>query len=222
MKRTFPVLVSASLAVLLLTGCEHEGSREAKVADTMAPPAVRGVPEASFLRFRESRGAGLDRESLEIELFQLKGDVVRVRGSVRVGMASVPVSSTMTATEYAAVWQRVKDLPLDNLRAEEDSRVDPPGWTKTASVDIVIDDTTRLKSSATWKRPLVDESPLLELEARLREVLLAYSEAEIAHIHAEGPGDLPDVGILRDKAIRRAEEALGDALPENLPGGSPE
>jgi len=171
---------------LLAAGCER-AVEELPPADRepRSPAPAGSLPQALMVRFQEVEGAGLSRESWEVEVLQLGGDV-RIRGALRTGGLSVPILSTMSPQEYLDFWTWLRSFPLDRERPVEDPAADPEGWRKTFAVDVVLDENTRWKSRTAWTRPLGASSAWVgQIENRLHGLALDLANKEVARQEQE-------------------------------------
>lgn len=169
------------------SGTERNGSVDSD-SSAQAADLLGDLPRAASVRFQESRGTGLSRESWEVEILQTGPDVWVV-GSVRGSGHSLPVKETMALEEYHELWSWLRTLPLDGVVAHEDSSAAVEGWTKTLKVDIVESGSRRLRTRTSWARPLAGQPELVELEMRLHDRLVAASEREIMREQTESKGD---------------------------------
>lgn len=176
---------------LALSGCTE---RNDPVPDL--PPRRSGprLPQALMVRFQEVKGQGFSRESWELEVLQMGGDV-RLRGAIRTGGASVPILDVMTPDEYQQFWEWLRSFPLDRARPAEDPAAAPADWRKTLQVDVVLDEETRWKSRTTWTRPLADAPWVASIEARLHDLALDLANREVQRQEREAAtaaGSSPD------------------------------
>jgi hypothetical protein len=186
--------------VLALAGCTERREAVPDIA-----PRSRGprLPQALMVRFQEVKGTGFSRESWELEVLQLGGDI-RLRGAIRTGGSSVPLLDVMTPEEYEQFWDWLKTFPLERARPAEDPSAPKEEWRKTLAVDIVLDEETRWKSRTTWSRPLADAPWVASIEQRLHALALDLANREVQRQEREATGGGP----------------AGDA-PSTDPGGYP-
>jgi hypothetical protein len=210
------VALALLIAAAALPACE-EAPREAFPDEPAPAPrdAAADLPDALLVRFQEVTGSGFSRESWELEVLQMGSDV-RVRGTVRTAGASVPVYRPMDAAEFAEFWGWIRAYPLDGYRVKEDPEAPAPGWRKRLKVDVVLGPEDRWLSNNEWTRTPVDAAWLASIEDRLHLLMLDLAEAELDR-RSESPEEPTEAG----SAVHRALEALGDAHPQNVPGGSP-
>jgi hypothetical protein len=171
---------------LLAAGCERAVPELPPPDRAPGGPLPAGnLPQALMVRFQEVKGAGFSRESWEVEILQLGGDV-RIRGSLRTGGLSIPILSTMSPQEYADFWTWLRSFPLERGRPAEDPAASPAEWRKTFAVDVVLDEQTRWKSRTSWTRPLGTSSAWVgQIENRLHELALDLANREVARQEKE-------------------------------------
>lgn len=155
------------------------GEEPREIVPDVAPraPAPR-LPDALMVRFQEVKGEGFSRESWEIEVLQMGGDV-RLRGAIRTGGTSVPILDVMTTQDYVEFWDWLKTFPLDKARPAEDPAAPKAEWRKTLSVDVVLDEETRWKSRTVWTRPLQNAPWVASIEQRLHDLALKLANREV-------------------------------------------
>jgi hypothetical protein len=193
------------LALWLACGCADEPRVPQEELDRMARPKSL-TPEALMVRFKEVKGTGFSRESWEVEVLQMGGDV-RVRGVVRTGGQSVPVYRTMSNEEYVEFWHWLKEFPIDRARLTEMESAPPAEWRKTLDIDVVLGPEERLRSQNTWSRPLAGAAWVDQVEARLHSLTLDLAEEEIRRMKSQ-PVD-------EDKeAVREAVQNVLDDLTD--------
>ncbi|NNE42909.1 MAG: hypothetical protein HKN12_01760 [Gemmatimonadetes bacterium] len=206
------------VAVLLaVAGCDvpHEEIEiPEEILSRPASPAV-SVPDAFLIRFQDVRGTGFSRESWELEVLQMGGDV-RVRGTLRTGGRSVPVYRPMDHDEFAQFWDWVRQFPLDGFRVQEDPSAPDAEWRKRLKFDAVLGPDQRWLCENEWNRAPLEAPWLAAIEDRLHLMLIELAESELDREEAL-PAEDPAV-----TGVQRAMEALGDAEATNLPGGSPD
>lgn len=191
-------LPAALLALACLVGCEGSdeeafppAAREPELA--RAPlPALAPLPDALLVRFQEVSGAGLSRESWEIEVLQVGGDV-RIRGTLRTGGTSVALYRPMDPGEFVRFWEWIRAFPLDRFRVTEDPAASPSGWRKRLKYDAVLGPTERHQSENEWERPPLEAPWLQEIEDRLHLLALDLAEQEVRSAEADtgAPAPLP-------------------------------
>jgi hypothetical protein len=166
------------------------------------PQAIlRELPHAGFVRFQQTKGEGLSRESWEIEILQADSDVW-IKGAVRSQGRSVPFKETMSLAEYHDLWTWIRGLELDRLVAHEDSSKAPGEWKKTLVVDIVETADRRILAKSVWSRPLLGQPEIHALEQRLNQLLVRSSERELQRMVAEADSSAARQRAAADSAAR--------------------
>ena len=184
----------ATLALGSLSACNAPRSAEGSPSTGTRsddPPAERTgvashlghVPDALLVRFREVKGEGFSRESWEIEVLQLGGDV-RVNGSFRSGGSVIPIFRPMSSDEYAEFWRWIGAYPLDRHQVLVDESAPEAEWTKTLEVDVVLGPRRRWLSKNTWTHPLAEDEFVRDIENRLHTMVLDLAETEIDRVDA--------------------------------------
>lgn len=206
-------LVLATAGMIAAGGCERTMDRRPAEDDASPRAAEANVPQALMVRFQEVKGKGSSRESWEVEVLQLGGDI-RVRGAVRTGGLSIPILHTMSSQEYVDFWAWLRLFPLARGRPTEDASVPAEGWRKTLAVDVVLDEQTRWKSRTSWTRPLTKSTAWVnDIETRLHTMALDLAHQEVGRQEQEAaspghPAGSPGVGV--------PGAALDDPIPPPL------
>ncbi len=186
MRGVFLAAVSG-LTALFAGGCgdaDRAAREAAAAADTAQAGRLRALPHAAFIRFEETKGEGLQRESWSVEILQADSDIW-ITGSIRSKGRTVPVKESMTVEEFYEVWDSLRGLDLDQLQLEEDLDRPLPGWTKSLVVDVVESSNRRIQSRHSWTRPLLGHAEIDEMEKRFQNLLVASSERELGRQKAE-------------------------------------
>jgi hypothetical protein len=222
-----PAAVLVAVLVGWLAGCDARRSEADRAPGASAAtdeasssrPASR-MPDALMVRFRERRGEGFSRESWEIEVLQMGGEV-RVSGSLRTGSTIVPIYKPMTSPEYSEFWHWLAAYPLDRHQVRIDESASEADWRKTFEVDVVLGPRERWLTKNTWSHPLAPGEFVREIENRLHDMVLDLAETEVERLEATG-GEVPAPAPATSEGIQKALDALDDAEPSNLPGGGAE
>ncbi len=222
-----PVALALLLAVsgaALFSACggaprdEEIPANPREIAAAERAALLSRLPDALMVRFSETSGTGFAREGWELEILQM-GEDVRVQGSFRHGNTAVPIYRPMGPIDYSELWDWLSEFPLDSHQVQVDETVADADWKKSLEIDVVLGQSDRWISRNTWTRPLAPGEPVREIEARLHDMILDLAEEEVARmsVAVDTVGATGAAGL--DEGVRRAIEALGDAAPENLPGG---
>lgn len=197
---------------LALSAC---GDEPQEIVPDIAPrPPAPRLPDALMVRFQEVKGEGLSRESWELEVLQMGGDV-RLRGAIRTGGTSVPILDVMSTQDYLEFWEWLKTFPLDKARPAEDSSAPREGWRKTLSVDVVLDEETRWKSRTVWTRPLQNAPWVASIEQRLHDLALKLANREVQRQEREAATG----GAGSDEGVPGSAGAASGAI-DGIPDGN--
>jgi hypothetical protein len=207
------------MGLVLFCGCERGGSdgrsNTALSEESYGEESYGAdpLPDALLVRFEARRGKGLSRESWEIEILQMAGEV-KVRGSLRTPESAIPIYRDMSPLEYSRFWSWFRSFPLERVVIDPPPGAAEQDWVKTLNLDLVLG-SDRIRSNHTWRRALREGNWLGELENRLHVMVLDYAEEELDRI-----GSAPPAARQTTDAVREALETLGeDPSSPDLPGG---
>ncbi len=206
------VLAIALAALLsLLIACDG-GPRKEELAAVAAaenanvnPKSWSDLPSATFIRFQEIRGRGLDRSGWDIRILQV-GQETWLQGSMRQHGLSVPVKEQFATDRFHDLWLWLRQFPLDSLRVEVDPDAPEQPWRKSLEIDVVLQDDQRLRSQNEWTKEPIGSPALGRIEEKLRLLLLESTDRELRRLAAQSP-DSENVGAT-EKALREAQSLL--------------
>jgi len=183
------------------TGSGGGAAPKDSLAEADPQTILRELPHAGFVRFQQTKGEGLSRESWEIEILQADSDIW-IKGAVRSKGRSVPFKETMPLAEYHDLWTWIRGLELDKLVVHEDSTKAPGEWKKTLVVDIVETADRRILVKSVWSRPLLGQPEIYEMEQRMNQLLVRSSERELKRMAAEKDSTIARQRAVADSASR--------------------
>ena len=198
-----------ALIAMSIGGCDAERVPPEDLNFDRRPTS--DLPQALMLRFAEVKGEGSARESWEVEVLQMGGEV-RVRGSVRTGGIAVPVYDVMQPEDYVEFWSWLRSFPVDRAQLVEDESFPETDWRKSLQVDVVLDEQTRWRSRNSWKRPLLGTPWVDRVETRLHDLALnlAYREVD----REERDAMAPDAALETSRTAARLPGDVPDGLPD--------
>jgi hypothetical protein len=215
-------ILTIALAGLLslLIACAR-GPHEEELAAVAAaenanvnPKAWSDLPSATFIRFQEIRGRGLERAGWDIRILQV-GQETWLEGSMRQHGLSVPVKEQFATDRFHDLWLWLRQFPLDSLRVQVDPDAPEQPWRKRLEIDVVLKDDQRLRSQNEWTKEPNGSPALRRIEEKLRLLLVESTDRELRRLAAEFP-DSEHVGAT-EKALRDAKSLLegeGDSSTE--------
>ena len=213
------VLTIALAALLTLLIACAGGPREEELAAVAAAEnananskAWSDLPSATFIRFQEIRGRGLERSGWDIRILQV-GQETWLEGSTRQRGLSVPVKEQFATDRFHDLWLWLRQFPLDSLRVEVDPDAPEQPWRKRLEIDVVLQDDQRLRSQNEWTKEPIGSPALRRIEEKLRLLLAESTDRELRRLGGQSP-DSGQVGAT-EKALREAQSLLEGE------GGSP-
>ena len=169
------------------------------------PRAWSDLPSATFIRFQDIQGRGLEREGWDIRILQV-GREIWLEGSMRQHGLSVPVKEQFAMDRFHDLWLWLRQFPLDSLRVNVDPEAPEQPWRKRLEIDVVLRDDQRLRSQNEWTKEPVGSPALARIEEKLRLLLLESTDRELRRLATQPPDSM--LTGATEKALREAQAVL--------------
>jgi hypothetical protein len=192
--RRLPSAALAAAALLALSACSARVDDAPQTESDAAQEAasrrlLSELPHAAFIRFDESRGEGLSRETWWVEILQADRDIW-LSGALRSANRAIPVKEAMSVDEFHELWKWLDSLQLDQAQLVEDAEAPASEWKRSLVIDVVESKDRRTRVRTSWSRPLLGHPEIVELEKRLQNLLIASSERELQRQKLEADSTL--------------------------------